>query len=798
MGEPVYRFGQFRLDPAARVLWQGNARVSLAPKSLECLAYLIQHRQRAVGRDELISAVWGRADVSDALLAQTLWRARRVLGDTASEQAAIRTVPRFGYQWVAAVETVEDGKGEAAVTTDVAAHAESMPVATEQDADVADAVPASATHAGVSGADPMPSSGKKRRLIALAVVLGVLALVAASLAWQRSHTASPERAAATPRGRDAFLILPVVVAEKSPETAWIRLGAMDYIASRLREEGGAQVVPSDQVVNLVGPRDEIDPSSAGDLNRLELVTGASRIVVPRAGRTGEEWRFVLDVYRDGGLRSFEARAPMPLQAAALATARLMDDAGLAVAVPAPLPSSEILQQVDAAILAGDFAKARSLIESAPEGSRNDPQFRVRAGRIAYRTGRSDLAEQLYRPLAEDNAMLAPAIRAQALAGLGSVAVSRQDYDTAVSEYGKAIDLLGDQGDARLRGRAYLERGVAQASRSRFDAAMSDYAHARSDLERADDRIGIANLDVNVGVAEAYRNRYTESLAAYDRAIPVLTRFGVRDKLALALVNKLYIQFAVLDAAGALATSERAMDLARQQENSGLLEFVQIGRARALIANGRLNEAAALLGEPGRQDGVSFELARLLLLRERGDDAAVAARAQALFERILAAKDPADQPIASEAGQYAVQALLRLGRLDEAQRALTRVEALPSWALDLSRASIVAMLRAELAAARKAPEAPVLFNAAMAAADQQAAPEMIAAVAIACARQLVQGHLPASLAGEIAGRLSPFAPRDFHSAQMLAALYRLQGDARLAAEAEAQAKALLGERDPRAL
>ena len=106
MTSQIYHFGEFKLDPAARELHHVDVLVALPPKSFDCLAYLIAHRDRAVGRDELISAVWGRVDVNDALLAQTLLRARRAVGDTGSSQSAIRTVPRFGYRWIAALEAV--------------------------------------------------------------------------------------------------------------------------------------------------------------------------------------------------------------------------------------------------------------------------------------------------------------------------------------------------------------------------------------------------------------------------------------------------------------------------------------------------------------------------------------------------------------------------------------------------------------------------------------------------------------------------------------------------------------------
>src|SRR5207342_3621034 len=43
---------------------------------------------------------------SDTVVAQTLLRARKALDDTGDRQSLIRTVPRFGYRWVAAVQEV--------------------------------------------------------------------------------------------------------------------------------------------------------------------------------------------------------------------------------------------------------------------------------------------------------------------------------------------------------------------------------------------------------------------------------------------------------------------------------------------------------------------------------------------------------------------------------------------------------------------------------------------------------------------------------------------------------------------
>ncbi len=100
MAGTQFYFRNFRLDPAARELRQDDRQVMLPASALAGLIYLIENRSRAVGRDELIAAIRGRADVADPLLAQTVLRIRREIGDTGVEQSAIRTMPRFGYRWV--------------------------------------------------------------------------------------------------------------------------------------------------------------------------------------------------------------------------------------------------------------------------------------------------------------------------------------------------------------------------------------------------------------------------------------------------------------------------------------------------------------------------------------------------------------------------------------------------------------------------------------------------------------------------------------------------------------------------
>jgi len=102
-----YEFADSVLDVRARQLTTKGELITIEPKALECLAYLIEHRARAVSRDELISAVWASTDVSDAMLGQALLKARRAIGDDGRCQKSIRTVAKFGYQWIAPLTRVQ-------------------------------------------------------------------------------------------------------------------------------------------------------------------------------------------------------------------------------------------------------------------------------------------------------------------------------------------------------------------------------------------------------------------------------------------------------------------------------------------------------------------------------------------------------------------------------------------------------------------------------------------------------------------------------------------------------------------
>src|SRR5690348_13723741 len=116
----TYQFGEYRLDRSARELSRNGEPVAVPTRVFDCLVYLIENRERAIGRDELVAALWGRVDVSDAQLGQIVLRARRAVGDDGNDQRCIRTMPKYGYRWMAETHVATDEMPAAPAPVDAA------------------------------------------------------------------------------------------------------------------------------------------------------------------------------------------------------------------------------------------------------------------------------------------------------------------------------------------------------------------------------------------------------------------------------------------------------------------------------------------------------------------------------------------------------------------------------------------------------------------------------------------------------------------------------------------------------
>ncbi len=106
------RFGDFVLDLDQRRLFSGEAEVHLQPKAFELLRLLAEARPKALGKDEILGAIWPGTFVTENNLATVVRDLRGALGDDAHEPQYIRTA--FGYGYAFVPEVTADGSPAAA------------------------------------------------------------------------------------------------------------------------------------------------------------------------------------------------------------------------------------------------------------------------------------------------------------------------------------------------------------------------------------------------------------------------------------------------------------------------------------------------------------------------------------------------------------------------------------------------------------------------------------------------------------------------------------------------------------
>ncbi len=109
-----YRFSGYTLSPARRALVHEGREVALIPRCFDLLVLLIERRDEAVSRHDILDTVWSDVVVTDGALSQAVRILRRTLGDDPHEPTFIRTVQRHGYRFVCdeIVEEPDEGPME--------------------------------------------------------------------------------------------------------------------------------------------------------------------------------------------------------------------------------------------------------------------------------------------------------------------------------------------------------------------------------------------------------------------------------------------------------------------------------------------------------------------------------------------------------------------------------------------------------------------------------------------------------------------------------------------------------------
>jgi pimeloyl-ACP methyl ester carboxylesterase len=102
----VYQFGSFKLDGPERRLVRDGMEIPLPHKVFTTLHLLVENAGRLLTREQLVEKVWPDVAVEEGNLNHNISILRKALGEQATGQTFIETVPRVGYRFIASVTEV--------------------------------------------------------------------------------------------------------------------------------------------------------------------------------------------------------------------------------------------------------------------------------------------------------------------------------------------------------------------------------------------------------------------------------------------------------------------------------------------------------------------------------------------------------------------------------------------------------------------------------------------------------------------------------------------------------------------
>lgn len=551
-----YRFGAALLDAAARRLQVGGQPVHLEPKAFDLLVFLIESRQRAVPKDELLERIWPGRVVVEGVLKRAVGLVRHALGDDAGEPRFIRTVHGIGYQFVAEVEVDESAS------------------------------------ARPPGAGRQSAAAWPLGMAAFAVVL-LLALLGFANLWRDAGGAA--------EGAVRAVVLPFENAAGDPQLAWIERGLPALVAHALAEEPGLSLIAAETADRLAADLGlDFDTSGAG-LEAARQLAGADYLLLGRVLGEPRAWRLELRIVGASGAESrrlFEAQELAQLATEAghheLRLALLGARVGAATRDLSLDPFiNETYARAQAARLGGDSAQARDLLAVVVRATPQDLHARLDLIEAEQRLGSRERVAELLEAVERAVAADAHSALAQRLAVfLGGVADAAGQRDQAWAHFEEAKEIAALRGDGLAEADALRQLGRLAAQGDDWDRAQALMGGALFRFERMGHEPGRAMTLGNLGLVYWRLGAVQESLRSYEAALAAFERLGRRDGAASMLGNLGNIHYELGDAEAALARYQQALSVQRALGNraSELHQLGNVARMQSIL--GRLEEAEA--------------------------------------------------------------------------------------------------------------------------------------------------------------------------------------------------------------
>ncbi len=275
---PIYRIGKIEVDPDLCCVRRDGEELHLRPQVYQVLLYLLDHRQRLVSKEELMENVWQGVAVTDDALVQCIVDLRKALGDDSRQPRFIKTIPKFGYCFIAEVEKAQLNLStafEIEVTTSVEVEVEE---------DVCD--------------DPHESLLPARRWLSggisqmAAVFAGVIVITVLAVLLTLSSRQAAEIALPNSPGKRLVVVLHFENRSGDHELGWLREGLPDMLITNLSRSKSLSVLSRQQLhllLKRIGREDAVK-LRLDEAQEIALRAQAEAMVMGSFARLGNQTR----------------------------------------------------------------------------------------------------------------------------------------------------------------------------------------------------------------------------------------------------------------------------------------------------------------------------------------------------------------------------------------------------------------------------------------------------------------------------------------------------------------------------
>lgn len=574
----IYRFGRYQLDDSGRELRRDGTLVDTEPKAFELLLYLLRHRDRAVTKDELQTALWPRSIVTETALTRCVMKARRAVGDDAGRQSVIRTLHSHGYRFVADLEP------------------EQQPPQPPQEK------PGS-----------RPAAAPTRYVLAgIATLLVVLAVGFFAM-----------RGTPRPAEEGALAVLPVDDRTDDDKLAWVRLGLMSLL-NRMLEDGGVALVSERSVLSAVGDANPGGPPDSALLARIRLRAGAGAVLNTTLDLRGGLYRLAAVLTHSDGHRTRRVIVGDKPAAIAADMARvisgLLAAAGKEPAGPFSKVSTDpfVNEMYARALdleLQGEYDEARSLFRVAAD---QEPELFWLRYEIALCTRdlrEWDEAEKLFDALYQE-ARAGDQARAliSTLNALGILSFLRNDYDAAEPRFVEALPVAAASRFATERAALHINLALITKRRGDLKQAKVHYDLALRAFQEAGQAPG-PNFDNNYAGLLMDLGELSTAQTYAERAVDGFRLRGQRRYEAPSLNRLAKILRRRGDIEGALARHEQARTIYHELgdelgELSVMSAMTAVYRDKGDLTRARLNASEVMQRAENLDDRARLADARL--------------------------------------------------------------------------------------------------------------------------------------------------------------------------------------------